>query len=383
MHVIARMNVGGPAVEIAELMRGLDPAEFEQTLVTGWCADDEADYLQTQAPDVPSIRIDGFGRKVRPWDDARAVTDLVSLIRSQRPDIVHTHTAKAGVVGRLAAKASGRSAHVVHTFHGHLLHGYFSPAKTGAVIATERGLARITDRIITVGARVRDDLLAAGIGRPAQYTVIYSGVQLGSMPDRARARAELDVPDRARAVLFMGRITGIKRPDRLVDVAARLRDEPDLIFLVAGAGNEEASMRSRAAELNLPIRFLGWRSDIETLLAASDALILTSDNEGTPLSLVQGGLAGLPAVASDVGSVDEVVIDGRTGLLAPPDAAPLAAALRRILDDPELSRELGEQGRVFAQERFGMAAFLDGHARVYQEVGSTTGSRTGRRGGAW
>lgn len=365
MHVIARMNVGGPAVEIVELMRGLDPNQVSQRLVTGWCSDDEADFLETQAPDVEATRIEGLGRSIRPTDDALVLSRLISVIRASRPDIVHTHTAKAGVLGRLAAKASGTGTKIVHTYHGHLLHGYFGPAKTKAVIQVERELARITDRMITVGEKVRDDLLEAGIGRPDQYTVIRSGVRLGPLPDEQTARQELGLPEGPVIVSLIGRLTQIKRPDRFAEVVEICRDRGlNAHFLVAGGGDKEQWLRERVRDRGLPVTMLGWRSDLERILAATDIVLLTSDNEGVPLSLVQAGLAAVPAVATRVGAVSEVVVDGRTGWLSEPDAHSVAEAL--VLAATICDRSaFGTAAQKDAFRRFTIGAFEAKHLEGY------------------
>ena len=369
LRIIARMNVGGPAVEIAELMRGLDGTSFEQRLLTGSCAPDEADFLQTQAVDVPATRIEGLGRSIRAGGDLRAQAALVREVQRFQPHVIHTHTAKAGVLGRTAARLAGSSALVVHTHHGHLLHGYFGPAKTRAVIGVERTLSRITDRIITVGERVRDDLLNAGIGRPEQYDVIYSGVRIGQVPDSAKARAELGLDPGQQIVTMIGRLTGIKRPDRFLEAVRLLREPfPRAHFLVAGWGDLGAAMTEEIARDRLPVTMLGWRDDLERILAATDIVALTSDNEGTPLSLVQAGLAGRPAVATHVGAVGEVVTDQETGLLVAPDAPSVARALGALLDDPRRTALLGEAARQFARSRFDPASFIAAHERVYRRA---------------
>ena len=176
MQIIARMNVGGPAVIVADLMRGLDKSEFDQILITGFCDSDEADYLDTVATDVKATRIGGLGRSVSPIADARAFLSLIATIKRERPDVIHTHTAKAGVLGRLAAMIAGSKATRVHTFHGHLLHGYFDGWKTKLVIAIEKYLARHTDHLIAIGNQVKNDLLAAGIGKPPQFKVFFPGL---------------------------------------------------------------------------------------------------------------------------------------------------------------------------------------------------------------
>jgi glycosyltransferase involved in cell wall biosynthesis len=384
MRIIARMNVGGPAVEITELMRGLDPEAFEQRLVTGWCAEDEADYLMTQAPDVGATRIEGLGRSVRPWDDSAAFARLVGQIRQFRPDIVHTHTAKAGALGRTAARLSGIRCRVVHTHHGHLLHGYFGPATTRAVISAERALGAITDRMVAVGSKVRSDLLEAGIGRPDRFEVIHSGVAPGTspagqipareiqareIPAREQARQLLGLADDAMVIAWVGRVTRIKRPDRLVDVTRLLAARfPRACIVVAGAGDQMPVLTSAVDTEALPIRLLGWRDDVETVFAASDLALLTSDNEGTPLSLAQAGLCGIPAVASDVGSVSDVVINGRSGLLVTPDATALADACARLIVDRPLRESLGAGAKEHIRREFSISTFLERHASLYREL---------------
>ena len=367
MNVIARMNVGGPAVLIASTMRGLNADEFDCRLVTGYCAEDEADYLLTQAPDISATRIDGLGRSIKPWADASSVAAVMSQMREFRPDIVHTHTAKAGVVGRTAARLVGRDIKVVHTYHGHLLHGYFSPAKTRVVTGLERSLAHVTNRLVSVAEQVRDDLLAAGIGRPSQHEVILPGVELDSLPPREEARAALGITGTGPVVTMMGRITGIKRPDRFA-AAARLvaASHPDVTFAVAGAGDQADALAVQVSDL--PVRILGWRDDVETVLAASDGLVLTSDNEGTPLSLIQAGLAGIPVVATNVGAVRTVVDDSVTGVLCEPDPAAVAAALERLLGDPAAAVAMGARAREAMAERFGMGRMITEHENLYRRL---------------
>ena len=366
MRIIARMNVGGPAVQISGLMRGLDPDFYDHKLITGFCAPDEADYLETQAPDVPAIRIQGLGRAIDARDDIRAFAELKRIIREFDPHIIHTHTAKAGVVGRLAAITSKTNARLVHTFHGHLLHGYFSPAKTRAVIEVERRLAKRSTALVSVGQQVRDDLLAAGIGRSNQYRIIPPGLALPPLPERSMARAMFAIPEDSFVIAFVGRITQIKRPDRFLEVVRTISKNTDRAhFLVAGAGDLAPMIEQAANNEQLPITYLGWRSDIENILAASDAMLLTSDNEGTPLSLIQAGMAGLPVVSTNVGSVAEVVGNGSTGILCRTDSNELAAALTTMLTDPVGASAKGERGRDFAEARFGVPRLVSDHTDLY------------------
>lgn len=369
LRIIARMNVGGPAVQISGLMRGLDPERFDHTLVTGYCAPDEADYLETQAPDVQATRIQGLGRAINPGDDVRAFAELRKVIREFDPDIVHTHTAKAGVVGRLSAIPSRTNARLVHTFHGHLLHGYFSPTKTRAVIEVERQLARRTDKLVSVGQQIRDDLLAARIGTQDQYRIIPPGLALPPLPDKGAALSMFGMPQGSFVIALLGRITQIKRPDRFLDVVRSVSKNTDRAhFLVAGAGDLAPMIEEAANAEGLPITYLGWRSDIENILAASDAMLLTSDNEGTPLSLIQAGMAGLPVVSTNVGSVSEVVADGTTGFLTDTSPHSLADSLLTLQSDNSLATSMGEDGKQFAEERFGVARLVRDHEEMYAAI---------------
>jgi glycosyltransferase involved in cell wall biosynthesis len=290
-------------------------------------------------------------------------------MRAFRPHIVHTHTAKAGVLGRTAAKLA-RVPALVHTFHGHLLHGYFSPTVTRAVVETERLLARRTDRLVSVGERVRDDLLAAGIGKPGQYVVVPPGIWLPPAPSRTAARAALDLPGDGPVVVFVARLTAIKRPERFLEIARRLEPEhPTATFVVVGEGDRLADLQAGAPG---NVLFLGWRGDVEAVYAASDLVVLTSDNEGMPVSLIEAALSGVPAVATDVGSVREVVLDGRTGWLCPTDVSALTAAVDAALRSTQLPA-FGEAARVHASAAFGRRRLVADTERLYEEIAAEKG----------
>lgn len=363
------MNVGGPAVQVAGLMKGLPQDVFEQRLITGYCDDDEADYLATQDPGLESVRFSGLGRAIRPVDDAAVLARMVNEIRRFRPHIVHTHTAKAGAIGRVAVKLAGSRAKVIHTYHGHLLHGYFNATKTRAILQTERFLSHLSTRLVTVGASTRDDLLAVGIGRPEMYEVIAPGLRIGELPTKQHARDILGLPQSGQVLTFIGRVTAIKRPDRFLEVASRVsRQRSDVHFAVIGDGDLLPQMRREAAANGIPCFFLGMQSVIENCLAASDAVILTSDSEGTPLSLIEAGMAGLPVVATDVGSVREVVTNGTTGWLTRPNVEELSSAVLELIQDPNGAAIRGNNARRFTRAKFGYARFIQSYHRVYDET---------------
>ena len=369
MRIIARMNVGGPAVQVSGLMRGFDPERFNQILITGYCADDEADYLDTSATDVTATRITGLGRSISPRADMSAFLQVVGEIRAFRPDVIHTHTAKAGVIGRVASLVSGHRSIRVHTFHGHLLHGYFGKFKTFLVIFVERLLAAFTTRLLAVGKKVMEDLLAVGVGNAKKFSVMPPGLQLAPLPSREDACAKLGLDPAFTYCAFIGRITKIKRPDRFLDVVALLHGQgAQTHFIVAGAGELLEYCKDRALKEGLPVIFLGWRKDIETVLAASDVVLLTSDNEGTPLSLIQAGMASLPIVATNVGSISEIVLDSETGFLTEPSAQALADAMNKLVSSSELREEMGKNAREYTIKRYGVERLVKDHQDLYLKL---------------
>ena len=366
LRIIARMNVGGPAVQVSGLMRGFDTEIFEQKLLTGYCAADEADYLEKVAVDVKAIRINGLGRSIKPRADLTSLFAIVMEIRRFKPDIIHTHTAKAGVVGRIASILSGKKSVRVHTFHGHLLHGYFGAGKTKLVILIEKFLALFTHQLLAVGKKVQDDLITAGIGNSNKFAVMPPGLQLAHVPSKYEARQELGLDQNEIYCAFIGRITQIKRPDRFLDVAAKTKaDNVKVHFIVAGAGELLQECQDRVAIESLPVTFLGWREDIEVVLAAADFVILTSDNEGTPLSLIQAGMVGIPVVATNVGSTNEIVIDGKTGLLTDLSVDQLATAVTKVATDSDLRAQMGAAGKEYTMARYGVARLVKDHQDLY------------------
>ena len=366
LRIIARMNVGGPAVQVSGLMRGFDQELFEQELLTGYCAADEADYLEKVATDVKAIRIDGLGRSIKPRADLTALFAIVKEIRRIKPDVIHTHTAKAGVVGRIASILSGQKSIRVHTFHGHLLNGYFGPGKTKLVILIEKFLAIFTHQLLAVGKQVQDDLIEVGIGNSRKFAVMPPGLQLVSVPTKSDARRELGLEPNEIYCAFIGRITQIKRPDRFLDVVAKVKsNDVKVKFVVAGAGEQFQYCQERVTTENLPVTFLGWREDIEVVLAAADFVILTSDNEGTPLSLIQAGMVGIPVVATNVGSTNEIVVNGKTGFLTDLSVDQLASAVTKLAENNDLRAQMGAAGQEYTLARYGVERLVKDHQDLY------------------
>jgi glycosyltransferase involved in cell wall biosynthesis len=366
MQVIARMNVGGPAVLVADLMRNLDHQRFSTVLVTGYCDENESDYLDIAAQDVAAVRISGLGRSVSPLKDFGAFFILIKEIRKFRPDVIHTHTAKAGVLGRLAGLIARPQAKRVHTFHGHLLHGYFSSGKTRLVILLEKLLGFITYRFIAIGNIVKNDLVGAGIAHDSKFEVIYPGLQDLDKHRQTDAQTALGLDRGKKYLVFVGRLTKIKRPERLLDLARSLKDKhPECWLLIAGAGELLEALSAKAEKEGLPITFLGWRKDIGVILSASDIAVLCSDNEGIPLTLIQASQAGLPIVSTDVGSVSDIVVNGHTGLLTDVSSKGFIKGVLSLLDDPSLGQRFGKAAQERAREFFSSRTMVEHHERLY------------------
>lgn len=365
--MIARLNVGGPAAIIDSLVAGADD-DFEHVVIAGKPGRGEVDWRDVRGGQLQARYINGLAPQVNPYGDARAIASVARELRKLRPDIVHTHTAKGGMVGRLAA-ATVPNAHTVHSFHGHVLHGYFSPRVTRGYVELERRLATRTDLLLSVGRRVQEELLAAGIGLPAQHRTVQPGVNPPVLPSRASARQALQIESDAEVVLMLGRLTGIKRLDRALDVVRTLRPRrPKLTLLVAGGGDLEQSLQRQAEDLGPAVRFLGWVGDVGQVIAASDLILLTSDNEGMPVGLIEAAHAGLPAVASNVGGVSEVVLHNQTGVVVDNQVLALAQGCSALLDDPALRQTMADMAIRHAAASFSPSTLVRRHEAIYHEV---------------
>ena len=369
LQIVTRMNTGGVAVLIGNLMRNYDTAAFEFKLVAGVCDGSEEDYLQAIARDIPAVKIASLQRAISPIKDLVAFIKLVKVIREFKPDVIHTHTSKAGLLGRLAGITTYPRAKRVHTYHGHLLDGYFSKVKTHLLLLCEVALAKKTHRLIAMGTQVERDLLHAGVGKKSQFSVLFPGVAEVSPVAKDKARRDLGLDSEAIYCLFVGRLTQIKRPDRLLDVVAELkmRDVP-VSFLIAGDGDLNDYVKNRISSENLPVTMLGWQKDMAAVFSTADILILCSDNEAVSLALIEGSQYSLPLVSTKVGSVSDVVINGSTGLLTESTVGGLADAVAKLVGDAALRKAMGEAGRARATQYFSLDRMLKDHSDLYRSL---------------
>lgn len=375
LRLIARMNVGGPAIQISGLMKNLPKDKFEQLLATGYCDENELDLLFASDLAIPVTRVSGFGRGINVVSEFRAFLQIRKLIKEFDPHVVHTHTAKAGVLGRVAALSIFKSRVRIHTFHGHLLHGYFGSFKTSLVILIERILAVFTQELVAVGKKVRDDLISAGIGNTKKFTVIGPGLEIQALPDRKAIQSEFGLQSNQFTISWVGRLVPVKAPLRMIEIARACNSIGlPVRFLIVGDGPLGSSLKNIALEEDLPIKLLGWQSEIEKILAITDLMLLTSLNEGMPVSLIEAQMAGIPVISTNVGSASEVIVNGKSGYCLDYSAIEFAKLIEKLVSDTTQYNKFSSAARLQAQNKFSLNRLVDDYSQLYSRTISQANS---------
>ena len=356
LHVIARMNVGGTATYLLNLLNGLDGSEVETKLVIGNVPSNEKEDSRVEQLDFQRIR--GLSRAISPSKDLEARRQLWEIVDHYSPDLIHSHTFKAGVLVR----SKRTSIPIVHTFHGHHLYdpdyGKFARVVINSI---ERVLAKRSKKILTIGSRVGKELLDVGIGKRPQYQSIAPGVRAPNLSDRSKIVKKFSLNSDRLNVLWMGRLTRVKRPDRVIELA---KHYPEVNFIMAGDGELREELEAKADE---NVHFLGVQSSDE-MFSLADLVLLTSDSEGMPLTLIEGQMAGVPAIATDVGSVSEIVENEVTGLLTSTHIEQIISSLGRLLGDSMLRSTMAKNARALALDRFSIQKMVNSHIQVYKQA---------------
>jgi glycosyltransferase involved in cell wall biosynthesis len=380
VHAIARLNVGGAALHVLQLAHQQQLRGHEVVVVAGTLALGEtsmeyvADELGVEVVQLPALQ-----RELSPRADAAAIRRLRAILRERRPDVLHTHTAKAGATGRIAALLAGRARPraLVHTYHGHVLSGYFNPRRELVFRLVERLLGRATGALVAVSEEVRDDLVHFGVAPAERIAVVSYGFDLPAWSEaddaaRARLRAELGVGDETFVVGWAGRLTAIKRPLDLVRTLSSLVDrEVDALLVLVGDGEDRGQTEALARQLGVEqrCRLVGFQQDMRAWYAVFDATLMTSANEGTPVVAIESLAAERPVVATRAGGTATVVIDGVSGFLeAIGDTDRLALRLAELAHDPERRASLGRQGAADVRARFALERMTDELDAVYRRV---------------
>ncbi len=396
IRIIARLNVGGPARHVVWLTRELNEAGHESLLLAGSVPEGEEDMSYFAAEHgVAPVYIPEMSRELSP-KDVVSLWKVLRVIWRERPDIIHTHTAKAGTIGRVAGflyrLLSRRPVKLIHTYHGHVFHSYYGRGKTKAFLLIEKTLARLaSDRIITISAQQKSEINERfGVGRAEKFAVVPLGIDLApfaaSEEKKDALRTEIGAAPDELLVGFVGRLTEIKNIPlflRAAKICAESRgtETPPLKFLVIGDGHLRAGLEREARSLGLEesVLFLGNRTDADVFYAGLDVVALTSLNEGTPLSLIEAMANGRAVISTAVGGVVDLLgeaaeeKDGYTicerGLsVAANDAEGFANGLRRLASDERLRRELGGRGREFIETSYSKERLVRDIERLYREL---------------
>jgi glycosyltransferase involved in cell wall biosynthesis len=379
LRVIARLNMGGPAIHVANLAAGLQTRGYQTTLVAGSLARGEdsmaflAERLGVSVVSVPEIQ-----REVSALHDARSVLRVAELIRTERPQILHTHTAKAGAIARAAAMLAGdaRPPVVLHTFHGHVLKGYFGPGRTAFFRQVEQSLARLSDVLVAVSPEVRNELIELGVAPRRKFAVIRLGIPLEERLGDASAgedyRRLYGIPKDAFVIGWVGRMTGVKATRAVLEIVRAVHDRGvDSVLCMVGDGPDRVRLEEIAHELGIArsCYFVGYQEQIAGYYRLFDAFVLPSVNEGTPVSAIESLASGTPVVANRVGGVPDVVRDGVDGFLVEAgDAEAAADKLAVLARDEALRRRLGEAGRARVLERYSVSRLVDDVDRLYRSL---------------
>jgi glycosyltransferase involved in cell wall biosynthesis len=357
LHVIARLNVGGTARYITQLAHELPKHGIETFVATGFVQGAEVEDPSAQTIDL--IRIPSMGRSIRPIKDHLARKQLDKIIQQVKPDIIHTHTFKAGYVIRMKKQ----SVPVIHTFHGHLLDDpEFSGFKSKVIIEVERMLAKKSAKLVTVGRRVADELLEQRIGHRSQFVNIPPGVVPVKVTERAHALKNLNLEDDGQPIVgWIARVTGVKNPMRALEVADAL---PDTRFVMAGGGDLLEEVKAKAPS---NVNVIGW-AEAADVFGASDIILSTSENEGMPVALIEAQLAGKPVVATDVGSVSEVILNHETGIVTNKNAGSIASAVESLILDKTTRDEMGRLATARAQALFSVDRMINAHIELYKSI---------------
>jgi glycosyltransferase involved in cell wall biosynthesis len=385
-HVITRLDMGGSAQNTLATCRCLG-SKYETILVYGAseessmtecemasvvCGTDEACTQGVRLQIVPALV-----RRISPVNDFRALLELLRIIRRERPDIVHTHTSKAGIVGRLAARLAGVPK-IIHTAHGHVFYGHFGKLASAAFLAMEKIFARFTDQMVALTAGEADDYVKLSVAPQEKIEIIHSGVDIceSASVDFAPAakRVALGLKPEGVVIGFVGWLLPIKGPVHLLNAMLRVwQRHPDARLVFVGKGDQEQALRELADRLSLHgrVKLLGWRDDVNEIMSIFDIFVLPSLNEGMGRVLVEAMAAGKPVVASNVGGIPDLIKNGVNGILVPPgDERALAEGINALIEDQDLADRMGAAGKGGCCQ-FSLEAMISRIDALYQRVGST------------
>jgi len=368
--VVSRMNVGGVASLIIGFMENLDKNKFEHVLITGNCEDNETDLLKQINFKGKVVYLQNLKRSIGVFKDLMAFIEMRKILKSLSPDIVHTHTAKAGLIGRLSALSLRNKPLIMHTYHGHLLYGYFSAPVTFFIVNIEKVLAWATNLLIADSMQVKIDLLNKRVGKEKDWQVVSPGIPELPNVEPDVARNELGISKDANLICWIGRFTNIKNPMIAAQSFSTLKSKTNKKFtmIMVGDGELFTSVQDYISNNKLDIRLVGWKTNVSNFLAASDILLLTSKNEGFGMVIAEAGWYGKPTISTKVGGVTEFITNGETGVLVDSNEDDISDAILLLFEDRSLMNKIGENAKKQTNSLFTSEIFTKKHEEIYLKI---------------
>jgi len=367
VSIISRMNLGGPAKLLVDFINHIPDDEFEHILITGRCEPDETDLLDTHKIKSQVIYIDDVKRSIFIINDLKAFIKLYFILLKLKPAIVHTHLSKAGVLGRVASRMSNPKTILIHTFHGHLLNGYFNKFKVKIIVGLEKFLSNFTHTLIAVSHDVKDKYHSLGIGRKSKWQVINPGIRIFTNVDRG-------IEDKARSknktfnLIWIGRFAEIKNPKLALEVLGILQNSSDFSFhlTMVGDGKLFDDCKKFAQHKNLKVDFAGWKADVSHELAQADILLFTSENEGFGMVVVEAALAGVLVLSTNSGGITDFIKNKVTGIIVDQSPNDFAKAVLEICVANKEFSEIVTNARTLAISDFSADAYVERHLQLYR-----------------
>ena len=361
LHIITRMNTGGPAVFLDHLTKSMAELGTKSIIAYGYCESNETDYTDTHQLSAELIKVKSLHRSLSPLDDIKSFFHIRKIIKAQRPDLVNTHTSKAGVLARVATKSVSRKTPVVHTFHGHLIYGYFSRYKSIIFTLIEKMMSRYTDTAIAVTAETKSSLSRLGIGRKLSWRVIQIGIP-------TKVLAQPTTVGQTINLLWIGRFTQIKDPSLAVKVMKNLSNAAPGKFELTMVGQGELYEQVKKEAMNLPIKFTGWLTNPFEDISVFDLLLITSKNEGLPLVMLEAANFGKPTLSKNVGGVSEFITDNQTGYLVDGSADEISKKLILLSKNTSSLLQTGINANKLLNDKFSVDVMAKNYYDLYSQL---------------
>ena len=372
VSIISRMNIGGPAKLLADLINHIPEEEIEHILISGRCESDETDLLETYKIKSKIIYLDDVQRSVFLFRDIKSIFALYLLLQKLKPAIVHTHLSKAGVLGRVAAKISNPKVVLIHTFHGHLLNGYFNQFKVKIIIGIEKFLSKFTNTLIAVSNDVREKYSILGIGKRSEWLVINPGIR-NILQTNQREIRNSALTSKSFHLIWIGRFAEIKNPKLALEVFLLLQRQSEFTFRLTmiGDGKLLADCKKFAQDRKLEVNFTGWMPDVSQELSKADLLLFTSENEGFGMVAVEAALQDVLVVSTNCGGVTDFIRHKQTGLIVNQTPIEFTQAILEICSLDQEFNEIVTNARILANSEFSAEVYVEKHLKLYRSYMET------------